>query len=312
MNTCKFNNVLCSNLIGYSFGSIMPGRNYQSSSSYRYGMNGQEKDDEIAGSGNIYTAEYWEYDSRTGRRWNIDPVVKPWESSYACFNNNPVLHNDVNGDDSGVSTKKDKDGKITNIKVSAKIFIQGPGANEKRAEQLTKAATEVYKTKVVDGVEVSFDVKYEYAPDKKQDDLIAKNGENILNFSDKGEPSRGAGRSHVNGYTYGAPYGPDEYTGNTGTINNKGKDDYTVLHESLHLVGLSDRYNPYGANPGYEKDIMGARNQMTLKTSHYQNIIEYTKLQHKVLNVKAPKLTYFYNKTMMDLKYPNGKRTLKR
>lgn len=37
---------------------------------YRYAFNGQERDDEIAGQGNIMTAEYWEYDARLGRRWN--------------------------------------------------------------------------------------------------------------------------------------------------------------------------------------------------------------------------------------------------
>lgn len=44
------------------------------------------------------TAEYWEYDSRTGRRWNIDPIVKTWESPFACFSDNPILNNDVHGD----------------------------------------------------------------------------------------------------------------------------------------------------------------------------------------------------------------------
>jgi hypothetical protein len=37
---------------------------------YRYGFNGQEKDDEVCGSGNLNTAEFWEYDTRLGRRWN--------------------------------------------------------------------------------------------------------------------------------------------------------------------------------------------------------------------------------------------------
>jgi len=70
---------------------------------YRYGFNGQEKDDEIAEG--IYTAEFWEYDSRIGRRWNVDPVVKPWESSYACFNNNPVVNVDPKGNDAKPSKK---------------------------------------------------------------------------------------------------------------------------------------------------------------------------------------------------------------
>jgi hypothetical protein len=33
---------------------------------YRYRFNGQEGDDEIAGIGNIMTAEFWEYDTRLG------------------------------------------------------------------------------------------------------------------------------------------------------------------------------------------------------------------------------------------------------
>ncbi len=42
-------------------------------------------------------AELWEYDARLGRRWNIDPVDYAWQSSYATFNNNPMLYYDPNG-----------------------------------------------------------------------------------------------------------------------------------------------------------------------------------------------------------------------
>lgn len=78
-------------------------------SSYRYGFNGQEKTDEISGNGNHYTAEFWEYDPRTGRRWNLDPVVKPWESGYAVMGGNPIWNKDVNGDDFvNASTEKRK------------------------------------------------------------------------------------------------------------------------------------------------------------------------------------------------------------
>ncbi len=35
-----------------------------------------EKEDEIAGEGNSYTATFWQYDSRLGRRWKPDPVMK--------------------------------------------------------------------------------------------------------------------------------------------------------------------------------------------------------------------------------------------
>jgi hypothetical protein len=66
-------------------------------SNYRYGFNSQERSNEI--NENSYTAEYWQYDSRIGRRWNIDPVLKLWESPYSCFEGNPIKYSDVNGDD---------------------------------------------------------------------------------------------------------------------------------------------------------------------------------------------------------------------
>ena len=80
----------------YAFGQEMVGRTF-ASEDYRYGMNGQEKDLEI-GDG-IMTAMFWEYDSRIGRRWNVDPVVKIWRSSYDAFDNNPILRIDIDGDD---------------------------------------------------------------------------------------------------------------------------------------------------------------------------------------------------------------------
>ena len=80
----------------YPFGMAMPGRTFNSSE-YRYGFNGMEKDDEIAGRGNSYTAEFWQYDSRLGRRWNIDPITYASQSPYASFNNNPIFFSDPSG-----------------------------------------------------------------------------------------------------------------------------------------------------------------------------------------------------------------------
>jgi len=81
----------------YPFGAPIQGRSF-SSTEYRFGLQNQEKDDEISGPGNHNTAIFWEYDGRLGRRWNTDPVVKPWESLYACLSNNPILLNDPDGD----------------------------------------------------------------------------------------------------------------------------------------------------------------------------------------------------------------------
>ena len=93
----------------YPFGMLVPQRNY-SSPSYRYGFQGQEKDDEVKGSGNSYTAEFWQYDSRVGKRWNRDPIVKKHESpyaTYATFANNPIWFRDLYGKDTISVTGKE-------------------------------------------------------------------------------------------------------------------------------------------------------------------------------------------------------------
>jgi hypothetical protein len=74
---------------------------------YRYGFNGQEKVDEIAGVGNHNTALFWEYDTRLGRRWNVDPVDKEKVSGFSCLSNNPISKTDILGDDD-VFVNKDK------------------------------------------------------------------------------------------------------------------------------------------------------------------------------------------------------------
>jgi hypothetical protein len=40
---------------------------------------------------------FWEYDPRIGRRWNVDQLTYPWQSSYATFNNNPIIFVDPLG-----------------------------------------------------------------------------------------------------------------------------------------------------------------------------------------------------------------------
>jgi len=77
-----------------------------SNGAYRFGFNGQEKDNEIAGEGNTNTATFWQYDSRLGRRWNIDPQRRIWEGSYSVLGNNPVLFIDPLGNVWGKGKEK--------------------------------------------------------------------------------------------------------------------------------------------------------------------------------------------------------------
>lgn len=84
----------------YAGGMELPGRNFSASIGYRYSINGQEKTPEIAP--NTTTAEFWQYDSRIIRRWNVDPVQKEWESPYLCFSGNPIWLSDRKGDNATI------------------------------------------------------------------------------------------------------------------------------------------------------------------------------------------------------------------
>jgi len=78
---------------------------------YRFGFNGQERDDEVAGVGNTMTATFWEYDARLGRRWNLDPKPQVNISDYSVMGDNPILYLDLLGD-SKQSRHLDPKGKV--------------------------------------------------------------------------------------------------------------------------------------------------------------------------------------------------------
>ncbi len=87
-------------LQGYEpFGSLLPGRNY-SSDSYRFGFQGQEKDDEMYGStGTAISFEYRVHDARVGRFLSIDPLARnyPFYSPYAFSGNRVIDSREIEG-----------------------------------------------------------------------------------------------------------------------------------------------------------------------------------------------------------------------
>jgi len=70
---------------------LIPTRNFQSPE-YRYGFQGQEKDDEIKGNGNSLNYKFRMHDPRVGRFFAVDPLEKvyPHNSPYA-FSENRVI-----------------------------------------------------------------------------------------------------------------------------------------------------------------------------------------------------------------------------
>jgi RHS repeat-associated protein len=77
---------------------LVPNR-HGSSTAYRYGFQGQEKDDELKGEGNSLNMEARMLDPRVGRWFSRDPLEFkfPWQSPYCSMDNNPILLTDPTG-----------------------------------------------------------------------------------------------------------------------------------------------------------------------------------------------------------------------
>ncbi|WP_341836427.1 RHS repeat-associated core domain-containing protein [Chitinophaga pollutisoli] len=87
----------------YSFGSIMPGRNWENSylgKRYRYGFNGKENDNEVKGiEGSQQDYGMRIYDPRVGKFLSVDPLTSDYAyyTPYQFAGNTPVWATDLDG-----------------------------------------------------------------------------------------------------------------------------------------------------------------------------------------------------------------------
>ncbi|MFN0275933.1 MAG: hypothetical protein ACKVPJ_09325 [Chitinophagales bacterium] len=152
------------------FGMGMVGRKW--GEEYRFGFNGQEQDDEVYGNGNANTAMFWEYDTRLGRRWNVDPIINFSIPSYVAFNNNPIYFIDEHGNVAGDYFKKDgtylgSDGKDDN-----KVYVAD---DKKDVKNKTTGKTETTFTNAQE-LSVTYSEFKDYSGLVYNEDLTAANG----------------------------------------------------------------------------------------------------------------------------------------
>jgi RHS repeat-associated protein len=77
---------------------LVPNR-HATSNSYRYGFQGQEKDDELKGEGNSLNYTFRMHDPRVGRFFAVDPLAPkyPHNSPYAFSENDVIAHVELEG-----------------------------------------------------------------------------------------------------------------------------------------------------------------------------------------------------------------------
>jgi RHS repeat-associated protein len=84
----------------YPFGMQIEERSWTApSNKYRFGFNGQEKENDITGEGNHVVFSYRIHDTRLGRFLSVDPMENeyPWNSSYAFAENRVIDGIDLEG-----------------------------------------------------------------------------------------------------------------------------------------------------------------------------------------------------------------------
>jgi hypothetical protein len=250
---------------------LMPGRKYQAGGGlYRYGFNGQEKSNEVT-EGN-YTAEFWEYDSRIGRRWNVDPVYK--HSPYECFGSNPIWFMDRNGADSTVylfsHQSKDK----------------GSSANGPSSRDMKKILKNVKKINEANGIN---NLKYKIVSEDdfnsgklKLDPSDAILGVTGIGFYDgtEGESYINANGNTLPGKTTGKKFGfpfYSTYQMSQRALNTKSDPisaiSFGVAHEILHqYLAKADKVF-FGDNPpsGDHYDMFFNLNATGYKLATYTN-----------------------------------------
>ncbi|MCA6438169.1 MAG: hypothetical protein IM592_17045 [Bacteroidetes bacterium] len=126
----------------------MPGRKW-TASNYRYSHNGHEKEEEIFSG--AQSAEFWMYDSRIGRRWELDPIQREYESPYACFSNNPIYFSDLlglapGGGDKGKNKSSGKGG--SDLKKDNEWKVKQPQNNNPKSVPIDETKSTIYLPRI--------------------------------------------------------------------------------------------------------------------------------------------------------------------
>ncbi|MEA3496436.1 MAG: RHS repeat-associated core domain-containing protein, partial [Bacteroidota bacterium] len=258
--------------------------------SYRYGFNGMEQDNEVKGNGNSLNFGARIYDSRLVRWLSVDPRYKdyPDQSPYNAFNNNPILFVDPTGESGKVSISKNEETGGTKITITTIVYIQD--ASDDLIDDLNSYVTENPIVGSSGNTDIEIQITYkplsEFEAKHKTSTILSIPEYNILRLED--------GRSVVDG---GKGKGVDENGNYLQKVSNSGRLDksrkgtrlfWEAFHETLHFLGLSDRYHKINSEPhsgwgrptdkkGGASDAMACPECTNFNQTHFDNIADYFK-----------------------------------
>ncbi len=252
----------------YPFGMLKPGR-HGSVDKYRYGFQGQEKDDELKGEGNSLNYKYRMHDPRVGRFFAVDPLAPqyPWYSPYQFSGNTPIMSIELEGLEPRV-----KDGMLVGYTIQAG---QGP----------TQIANDINDpvTQKEHGYSIKEAIRWEYIVALNIDTYVDPNKGNIPVNQLYNADYEGYRKMNINqgvkldiidpnGYTPDFVYTDEEgHLNFWGELNEKGflgSFAYNISND-LYLVAQIFDFNLLGED--YTNPILGTRAMTNLdRTPHYE------------------------------------------
>ncbi len=296
----------------YPYGMQMPTR-YGTNSSYRYGFNRMEKDNDIKGKGNSLDFGARIYDPRLGRWLSRDPKESsfPEISTYTFCYNGPITFNDPTGEN-GELTIVDNDNEHS-VTLSSRTYLIGNAA--KQWDGQTTMYTEKIRDKDDPSKIWTVTYKVEYVYDETVETALAEHGlTDPTNYTDKTwqgtiesyNDLRDEGKLALMGVaeSENVIFVDTEIQTQSGIYTKKGQANgggglayvhpsvgnvATRDHETGHLMGLDERYNQKTArvHEGFEGDMMSntsapAGTSLNMDPLHLVDILDYAMENGKV------------------------------
>lgn len=287
---------------------------------YRFGFNGQEKDNEVKGVGNSLDFGARIYDSRLGKWLSLDPLQAkyPFSSPYIFTANNPIVFRDKDGRESKVSI----DG--SNMTFSATVYVWAGASEQDKALAVQKASefqtafnqwdsdNKNKGTATIGNVTYNIQIQMTFvvatADDvaRIQSQASEEASENLLEVNAKyssESSSKGAGDNYERNKVIPTNTQLNDIKSGNKINMNPNENAAIAIHAVLHVMGLGDRYsivsyefsnydgsksrtpNEAYSHVGYEDDMMGAKPTMksSLNGEHFMN------LATKALSVQSQK-----------------------
>jgi len=262
-----------------AFGAPLDDRQWYSTADsgvYRFGFNGQEKDNEIKGEGNSLDFKFRTYDPRLGRFLSLDPLAPsyPHNSPYAFAENRVIDGIELEGAEYLNSTSVYSEGLGVsagigfgfNVAISQGTARDMIGRTNYKAYSLIGPANQDLEEgsrdpKVVIGGEVGADIGFSVAYDKPTFAQAAKAFN--LSFSTVSAKFGVGGSVQIGNGTFGVRVG----VGIGGTFKSGGQE---TIYESISLTyGEADKVDGVGSNWSVGKaiGIKGENGKITSYTS---------------------------------------------